>query len=453
MRAQPATTINFDQSSYNTRTETPFVHSSGQHHRPTPVDIGNDNGGELINLSALVHENNNQQAHHPGDLLATQQTNQNSQSNVEQPMMTTGGVGGGDDTIDYTDVYTNSGGGMTAISPDRTTSFDKTVIDIVSNKDFSNSYPPVPDLNGLADKQTEPNLPMDEFNTANKLSPPQPPPPQPTTTKLTSGNSNSKGKPVASETPPRTSTTANNKNGQPVVQAPSVVQITPTNVATSPVNTKSTVGQQTQYQHQSTTKASSGQEVSIQNDNLSPSNIFGNTNDAPMNLTSLFDKALNESSRIASECLECICDASSNCDTSVQCISKQREKNRCGLYMISWNQFQESDISLTALVLGPNGSPAGEEASDEKMYYECTTDRICAEKLIHLYIEKHQRDCNNDGKIDCYDIAAIHRVGPENCNSGKFLGSQYWKDFNICYTTDRLTTTVQPQVSSQLLYS
>ena len=159
-----------------------------------------------------------------------------------------------------------------------------------------------------------------------------------------------------------------------------------------------------------------------------------------VNLTSLFEKGLNESSRIAADCLECICDASSNCDTTVQCISKQREKNRCGLYMISWNQFQESDVSLINPAAA-TGSGGGED-DDEKFYHECATDRNCAEKLMHLYIEKYQKDCNNDGRFDCYDIAAIHRVGPDNCNSGKFLSSQYWKDFKICYATERTTTTV-----------
>lgn len=113
--------------------------------------------------------------------------------------------------------------------------------------------------------------------------------------------------------------------------------------------------------------------------------------------------------------------------------------------MISWNQYKESDISLTTLFNSPNlGSSSSQQQPDdyeEKFYYECSTDKNCAEKLIHLYMEKHQKDCNNDGKIDCYDIAAIHRVGPELCNTGKFLTSQYWKDFNICYATDRLTTT------------
>lgn len=167
----------------------------------------------------------------------------------------------------------------------------------------------------------------------------------------------------------------------------------------------------------------------------------------PLNMSTTLDRGSNESMRIPSECLNCICEASSNCDTTVQCISKQRDKNRCGLYMISWNQFQESDIAITtSLIQLPPG--VNEDTPDEKFYQQCSTDKHCAEKLIHLYMEKHQKDCNADGKIDCYDMAAIHRVGPEQCNSGKFLASQYWKDFNVCYTTDRLMTTTEQPVAA-----
>lgn len=175
-------------------------------------------------------------------------------------------------------------------------------------------------------------------------------------------------------------------------------------------------------------------------------NNNNNLESLPNSILALDQIALNETSKISSECLDCICEASSNCDTSVQCISKQREKNRCGLYMISWNQFQESDILLT--VIG-NQQHSKDGTFDEKLYYDCSTDKNCAERLINLYVEKHQKDCNNDGRIDCYDIAAIHRAGPENCGSSKLLDSQYWKDFNLCYATER-SSTMAAQTTSQL---
>lgn len=308
-------------------------------------------------------------------------------------------------------------------------SFDKVVTGIVGSPDFSKSYPPVPDIVIQADKNTADKTSFvdEQYETTsvNKASSQQ----------KAVGNTNYSRNPINSNNfklsgQATAQTTADSSQRSSTSKGNHKTSATSNATNRSPSSPPTTV----QYNQQST---NDNADNSATNQAPILSSVLGSES---INITSLFEKGgLNESSRIAAECLECICDASSNCDTTVQCISKQREKNRCGLYMISWNQFQESDISLTALRSNPTGT--NDESADEKLYYECTTDRICAEKLIHLYIEKHQRDCNNDGKIDCYDIAAIHRVGPENCNSSKFLGSQYWKDFNICYATDGLTTT------------
>lgn len=283
--------------------------------------------------------------------------------------------------------------------------FDKVVTGIVGNPDFTKSYPPVPPeiilpevnrqdeeeqslaMSGAASQVISSNKPLQQrINTNHSKGPVK--------TNQIMLPQQSKGTTVIA-----------NKN-----------QVDQKAATINPIQIRS----QTIQSHQQQIESSTVEQPIYNLDPVNMSSLFGSG-----------DIGLNESSgRIAEECLECICDASSNCDTSVQCISKQRDKNRCGLYMISWNQFQESEIASLKPDLG-----------DDKFYYECTTNRNCAEKLIHLYIEKHQKDCNNDGKIDCYDIAAIHRVGPSQCNSGKFLQSQYWKDFNICYTTDRLMTT------------
>lgn len=291
--------------------------------------------------------------------------------------------------------------------------FDEVVIGIVGNPDFPKSYPPVPEF-VAQEKQTDP---VHEPPLTSKS--------QQRITTNHSRNPNQPGK-VPSSLQTNQSHSSDSSLSQKAINRGSVNESPPSNAQ------RTTVNQQQQKNH------------GIDTSSIIPP-MFGTES---LNMSGLVGLGLNESSRIASECLECICDASSNCDTTVQCISKQREKNRCGLYMISWNQYQESDISLTSLVPVTDGMSG--ETTDEKMYYECTTDKVCAEKLIHLYIEKHQKDCNNDGKIDCYDIAALHRVGPDNCNSGKFLSSQYWRDFDNCYTTDRLATTTQPQPSPQL---
>lgn len=322
------------------------------------------------------------------------------------------------DDIDYSPDFPSAAGqNPIGSGMDKTTSFDKVVTGIVGSPDFSKSYPPVPEIVSLQSKPVQTGL-LDsapDASASNLVVKSQ--------QKVTTNHSRSHGRPPSAH--PTTSQPASAAvSGSSSNQAHSKTsdfqqRISPTGSAVNqlavppahdPINKSPDQGPRT---------AISGPDA--------------------VNMSSLFDKGLNESSRISSECLECICDASSNCDTTVQCISKQREKNRCGLYMISWNQFQDSDIALTSLAPLSSGA-ISEETYDEKLYYDCTTDRVCAEKLIHLYIEKYQKDCNDDGKIDCYDIAAIHRVGPDQCNTGKFLSSQYWKDFNNCYTNDRLVT-------------
>jgi len=315
-----------------------------------------------------------------------------------------------------------------ALSPqgqggDRVNSFDKVVIGIVGSPDFTKSYPPVPDL--VQGKQP------DQVHSSGEISNQQP-----TKSKQNMNTNHSRSPSQSSKIAPH-----HHQQQQQQQQSAESVQKSTSSIKTSNQTSSSSLSQSNNQVYHPRSTLNHQHTETNESDNqpiLGP--VLGSES---MNMSILFEKGLNESSRIASECLECICDASSNCDTTVQCISKQREKNRCGLYMISWNQYQESDISLTSLVTVPAG--VSEDSADEKMYYECTTDRVCAEKLINLYIEKHQKDCNNDGRIDCYDVAAIHRVGPENCNSGKFLGSQYWKDFNICYASDRSTTTTQSQ--------
>lgn len=345
-----------------------------------------------------------------GDPQAIRESSSSANAEYNPPVQLT-------DDIDYSPDFPSAGPNPTGNSMDKPSSFDKVVIGIVGSPDFSKSYPPIPEILPLQSKQAA---------------------------QVSTGESNPDvgASSLVVKSQQRITTNHSRANAkQPSPHSSTVPPSSNTSPQAGLAHTKTSDFQQrisstgTAVNQQPVTAAGS-EPVDRKNEQTLPTLISGPDS---INMSSLFDGGLNESSRISSECLECICDASSNCDTTVQCISKQREKNRCGLYMISWNQFQDSDIALTSLapVLA---STTNEDTVDEKLYYDCTTDRVCAEKLIHLYIEKYQKDCNNDGRIDCYDIAAIHRVGPDQCNSGKFLSSQYWKDFNICYTSDRLTT-------------
>lgn len=100
------------------------------------------------------------------------------------------------------------------------------------------------------------------------------------------------------------------------------------------------------------------------------------------------------------------------------------------MFLISYDQWLASGLSKR--LVSP-GALSRDVAADERAYYECVTNRECAQELISIYMQSNGRDCDKDGRIDCYDIAAIHQGGVEQCNSESFLESQFWNDFNACY--------------------
>ncbi|XP_014272957.1 lysozyme [Halyomorpha halys] len=99
-------------------------------------------------------------------------------------------------------------------------------------------------------------------------------------------------------------------------------------------------------------------------------------------------------------CLGCICEASSNCDRTLGC-----EGGLCGLFKMTkpyWIDANKPTIPLD--------SPAADGA-----FERCSTDSVCAAEAVKNYMAKFAQDCNNDGKIDCFDYAAIHRLGGYGC--------------------------------------
>lgn len=100
------------------------------------------------------------------------------------------------------------------------------------------------------------------------------------------------------------------------------------------------------------------------------------------------------------------------------------------MFLISYDQWLETGLSKErvnreALLRDP--------AADERAFYECVTDRECAERLMSIYAQRNSKDCDKDGRIDCYDVAAIHQGGLDRCGSEVLLESQYWSDFNACF--------------------
>lgn len=138
---------------------------------------------------------------------------------------------------------------------------------------------------------------------------------------------------------------------------------------------------------------------------------------------------------LSAECFECICEASTGCNPASRCQSSDVRRTRCGLFLVSYEQWLESGLSsqLVAaedLLVDP--------AADERAFYACVTERQCAERVLAAVFARASSspvalDCNRDGKIDCYDFAALHMASRAQCSAASFLESQYWTDFNTCF--------------------
>lgn len=100
------------------------------------------------------------------------------------------------------------------------------------------------------------------------------------------------------------------------------------------------------------------------------------------------------------------------------------------MFLISYDQWLETGLSKELVT---SDALAQDAAADERAFYECVTNRECAERLLGLYANRHAKDCDKDGRIDCYDMAAVHQGGLDGCQSDALLDSQYWNDFNACY--------------------
>lgn len=143
-------------------------------------------------------------------------------------------------------------------------------------------------------------------------------------------------------------------------------------------------------------------------------------------------------------CLGCICEAISGCNQTRFCGS-----GVCGLFRITWAYWADGG----KLTLG-NDSPQSEEGKCNQSdlaallasnlcwlppplffvaFANCVNDPYCAANTIQNYMVKFGQDCNGDGGIDCYDYAAIHKLGGYGCKGE--LSYQYQSALDKCLTT------------------
>ncbi|XP_031622100.1 lysozyme-like [Contarinia nasturtii] len=120
-------------------------------------------------------------------------------------------------------------------------------------------------------------------------------------------------------------------------------------------------------------------------------------------------------SPVTQTCLGCICEAISGCNRTAICTGEV-----CGLFRLTWGYWADS------------GKPtiAGESPTSETAYANCANDAYCAASAVQGYMTRFGQDCNGDGKINCYDHAAIHYKGGYGCKGD--LPEKYGNVFNSC---------------------
>lgn len=57
----------------------------------------------------------------------------------------------------------------------------------------------------------------------------------------------------------------------------------------------------------------------------------------------------------------------------------------------------------------------GDLPTSVNAFNNCYEDYYCSSRAIQNYMYRYQKDCNDDGQIDCLDHAAIHQHGASGC--------------------------------------
>jgi hypothetical protein len=118
---------------------------------------------------------------------------------------------------------------------------------------------------------------------------------------------------------------------------------------------------------------------------------------------------------VSTQCLQCICEGSSKCDFNIGC-----GPNTCGPYAITWGYWNDGGRPVLA----------GDSSYSDGAYMRCANDNGCAEMAVQNYMLRYGHDCNGDQEVTCYDFAAIHRSGSNNCAAQ--LDNDYFNKLKNC---------------------
>uniref|UniRef100_L7LVC3 lysozyme n=1 Tax=Rhipicephalus pulchellus TaxID=72859 RepID=L7LVC3_RHIPC len=108
----------------------------------------------------------------------------------------------------------------------------------------------------------------------------------------------------------------------------------------------------------------------------------------------LYALAIGSNAQVSDEatrkCLNCICYASTKCNTQIGCTNGGPNSYFCGPYQISYAYWVDA------------GKPGNFDH-----FEKCLKDQVCAETAVVNYMNKWGTDCDGDGQVTCYDYARL----------------------------------------------
>ncbi|XP_075536451.1 lysozyme-like [Dermacentor variabilis] len=117
------------------------------------------------------------------------------------------------------------------------------------------------------------------------------------------------------------------------------------------------------------------------------------------------------------KCLNCICYASTKCNTQIGCTNGGPNSYFCGPYQISYAYWIDA------------GKPGNFDH-----FEKCLKDQVCAETAVVNYMNKWGTDCDGDGQVTCYDYARMHKAGRSGCSAASWVdATDYWAQFQECF--------------------
>ncbi|XP_026809847.1 lysozyme-like [Rhopalosiphum maidis] len=119
---------------------------------------------------------------------------------------------------------------------------------------------------------------------------------------------------------------------------------------------------------------------------------------------------------VTDACLRCICEGVGQCRPDTKC-----EGDVCGMFGITWAYWVDSGKPVVS----------GSKPSDSDAYPKCAENAYCAKMSIINYMNRFSEDCNDDGVVDCYDYAAIHKLGGYGCRGS--LSEDFKRRFLSCH--------------------